>query len=230
MRFGQEKLRALICTADTAQRAAAQRAAEQWVSAFSLWEAGEIKSVTQDEKVLLLCSVQEWTRGSKDFKKFCENENVLIILMGELREKERCICGLKMGADDYVLAPYEADEFAARIQALLRRAGISFAKKIFCGNKLYISLDSYCVCLNDIQLDMPPKEMELLYFLAVNQGSVFTRHQLMEKVWGFSYFGGSRTVDVHIKRLREKMRFQKKWKIETVWGIGYKLEEKEGSK
>lgn len=229
MRIGQrrEDFQVMICSSDAAQRTAAQKAVAQWDVFPYLCELADVRDREKGAKVLLLCNVQEWSRSDAVFTDSCAKRDILIVLMGEQRDRKRCICALKTDADDYILAPYETDEFSARIEALLRRTEISLLKRTFFKSNLYISLDSYTVCLNKIKLDMPPKEIELLYFLAMNQGIVFSRRQLLEQVWGFSYFGDSRTVDVHIKRLREKMRFQRQWKIETVWGIGYKLEEKE---
>ena len=137
------------------------------------------------------------------------------------------IRGLEMGADDYVTKPFEVKELIARIHAVMRRAdgaaGPSEKKLVY--DKLVINLDSYELVVDGRKIDTPPKEMELLYHLAASPNRVFTRNQLLDEVWGFDYFGDSRTVDVHIKRLREKLEgVSDQWSLKTVWGVGYKFE------
>ena len=134
------------------------------------------------------------------------------------------IQGLELGADDYIPKPFEAKELLARIRAVLRRSATPGDEKELRFPGLTISLDNYTVTLDGKQLDMPPKEIELLFFLASREGKVFTREQLLEQVWGFDFFGDSRTVDVHIKRIREKIGERPEWEIKTVWGVGYKFE------
>ena len=136
------------------------------------------------------------------------------------------ITGLEMGADDYLVKPFEMKELMARINAVLRRTEIpDDTKKRLAFDKLIINLDSYELTVDGKQVDTPPKELELLYHLASTPNRVYTRNQLLDEVWGFDYFGDSRTVDVHIKRLREKLQdVSDKWEIKTVWGVGYKFE------
>ncbi len=135
------------------------------------------------------------------------------------------IQGLDLGADDYIPKPFEAKELLARIKAVLRRSAApeeQERKIAFPG--LMVSLENYAVVLDDKPVEMPPKEIELLYFLTSHEGKVFTREQLLEQVWGFDFFGDSRTVDVHVKRIREKLGERADWQIKTVWGVGYKFE------
>lgn len=134
------------------------------------------------------------------------------------------IQGLELGADDYIPKPFETKELLARIRAVLRRSVAPGDDKELHFPGLIISLNNYNVTLDGKQLDMPPKEIELLFFLASHEGKVFTREQLLEQVWGFDFFGDSRTVDVHIKRIREKIGVRTEWEIRTVWGVGYKFE------
>lgn len=134
------------------------------------------------------------------------------------------IQGLELGADDYIPKPFEAKELLARIRAVLRRSGTQDNDKEIRFPGLTVSLDNYAVSVDGKQLEMPPKEIELLFFLASREGKVFTREQLLEQVWGFDFFGDSRTVDVHVKRIREKIGERKEWELKTVWGVGYKFE------
>ena len=138
------------------------------------------------------------------------------------------ITGLEMGADDYLVKPFEMKEVLARIHAVLRRFGgeeEGSGEKKLSFDKLVINLDSYELLVDGKRVDTPPKELELLYHLAASPNRVFTRNQLLDEVWGFDYFGDSRTVDVHIKRLREKLEgVSEQWSLKTVWGVGYKFE------
>ena len=138
------------------------------------------------------------------------------------------ITGLEMGADDYLVKPLEMKELMARINAVLRRSEIpDDTKKKLVFDKLEINLDSYELLVNGKKVDTPPKELERLYHLAATPNRVYTRNQLLDEVWGFDYFGDSRTVDVHIKRLREKIEnVSDQWELKTVWGVGYKFEVK----
>jgi DNA-binding response OmpR family regulator len=134
------------------------------------------------------------------------------------------IQGLDAGADDYIVKPFEAKELLARIKAVLRRSAAPENEKEIAFPGLSVSLDNYSVILDGKQIEMPPKEIELLFFLASREGKVFTREQLLEQVWGFDFFGDSRTVDVHVKRIREKIGERPDWELKTVWGVGYKFE------
>ena len=148
---------------------------------------------------------------------------IMLTAKGETTDK---ITGLDMGADDYVTKPFDVKELIARVHAVMRRSDNDGpAEKKLTFDKLIINLDSYELVVNGVKVDTPPKEMELLYHLAASPNRVFTRHQLLDEVWGFDYFGDSRTVDVHIKRLREKLEgVSDKWCLKTVWGVGYKFE------
>ena len=148
---------------------------------------------------------------------------IMLTAKGETTDK---ITGLDMGADDYVTKPFDVKELIARVHAVMRRSDNDGpAEKKLTFDKLIINLDSYDLVVNGVKVDTPPKEMELLYHLAASPNRVFTRNQLLDEVWGFDYFGDSRTVDVHIKRLREKLEgVSDKWRLKTVWGVGYKFE------
>ena len=148
---------------------------------------------------------------------------IMLTAKGETTDK---ITGLDMGADDYVTKPFDVKELIARVHAVMRRSDNDGpAEKKLTFDKLIINLDSYELVVNGVKVDTPPKEMELLYHLAASPNRVFTRNQLLDEVWGFDYFGDSRTVDVHIKRLREKLEgVSDKGCLKTVWGVGYKFE------
>ena len=148
---------------------------------------------------------------------------IMLTAKGETKDK---VTGLEMGADDYITNPFEVKELIARVHAVMRRSeGDTVGEKKLDFDKLTINLDSYELIVDGEKIDTPPKEMELLYHLASSPNRVFTRNQLLDEVWGFDYFGDSRTVDVHIKRLREKLEgVSDKWSLKTVWGVGYKFE------
>ena len=153
-----------------------------------------------------------------------------IIMLTAKGETEDKVSGLEMGADDYIVKPFEVKELLARVHAVLRRTGDDGKPKSkkLTFDKLVINLDSYELIVDGKKIDTPPKEMELLYHLAATPNRVYTRNQLLDEVWGFDYFGDSRTVDVHIKRLREKLEgVSDKWALKTVWGVGYKFEAEE---
>jgi DNA-binding response OmpR family regulator len=150
---------------------------------------------------------------------------IMISAKGEVFDK---VLGLELGADDYVVKPFDMKELSARIKAVLRRytaKETSAENDVIKFDQIEISHQKYELKLRGKAIDIPPKELELLYFLASNYNRVFTRDQLLDKVWGFDYLGDSRTVDVHVKRLREKLEgVSEKWMLKTVWGIGYKFE------
>ena len=160
--------------------------------------------------------------------KIRETSKVPIIMLTAKSEVNDRITGLEMGADDYIVKPFEMKELMARINAVLRRSEIpDDTKKKLVFDKLIINLDSYELIVDGKKVDTPPKELELLYHLASTPNRVYTRNQLLDEVWGFDYFGDSRTVDVHIKRLREKVEnVSDQWALKTVWGVGYKFEVK----
>lgn len=155
-----------------------------------------------------------------------ENETPVIMLTakGETFDK---VLALELGADDYIVKPFEPKEMVARVKAVIRRYNVeNNDKEVLEFDGLKIDINSYNVIYNSKEIKMPPKEFELVYFLAGNKNRVFTREQLLCEVWGYDYPGDSRTVDVHIKRLREKLEGGPNWNIETVWGVGYKFEVK----
>ena len=155
-----------------------------------------------------------------------ERSKCPVIMLTAKGEVDDRIHGLEMGADDYVVKPFEMKELLARINAVLRRTEIpDDTKKKLTFDKLTINLDSYELIVDGKKIDTPPKELELLYHLASTPNRVYTRNQLLDEVWGFDYFGDSRTVDVHVKRLREKVEgVSDQWELKTVWGVGYKFE------
>ena len=150
---------------------------------------------------------------------------IMLTAKGETDDK---IAGLKSGADDYITKPFEMREVLARMEAVLRRSGtpgteVKSRRLVF--DKLIIDMDAFELIVSGKKVDTPPKEMELLFYLASSPNRVYTRNQLLDEVWGFDYFGDSRTVDVHVKRLREKLEgVSESWSLKTVWGVGYKFE------
>ena len=190
-------------------------------------QAVELFNQEQPDLVLLdimLPKMDGW-QVCKEIRKNSNRPIIMLTAKGELFDK---ILGLELGADDYIIKPFEAKEVIARIHAVLRRTSPPVEKekqKEINWDKLSINLTNYELCINGKLIDAPPKEMELLYYLASNPNKVFTRDQLLDKVWGFDYYGDSRTVDVHIKRLREKINgVSEQWGLKTVWGIGYKFD------
>ena len=155
---------------------------------------------------------------------------IMLTAKGETFDK---VLGLELGADDYVVKPFDAKEVVARVKAVLRRTqgkndNAEESKKVVTYDKLEINIANYELKVNGVQIDTPPKELELIYHFASNPNRVFTRDQLLDEVWGFEFYGDSRTVDVHVKRLREKLEgVSDKWELKTVWGVGYKFETKE---
>ena len=164
--------------------------------------------------------------GWEVLDKLRQESDVPVIMLTAKGETEDRIQGLDLGADDYIVKPFDAKELLARIKAVLRRSSLPENEKCVTFEDLEISLDNYSVTLDGKQIEMPPKEIELLFFLASREGKVFTREQLLEQVWGFDFFGDSRTVDVHVKRIREKLGERDAWQLKTVWGVGYKFEAK----
>jgi len=159
------------------------------------------------------------------------NSNIPIIMLSAKGEVFDKVLGLELGADDYLLKPFDTKELVARVKAVLRRyqppkiqENTPADLKCVSYPNLVVNLSNYSVLYQNTQLDMPPKELELLYFLASSPNQVFTREQLLDHIWGYEYIGDTRTVDVHVKRLREKIKDYDSWRIATVWGIGYKFE------
>lgn len=157
-----------------------------------------------------------------------ETSDVPVIMITAKGETFNKVMGLEIGADDYITKPFDMHEVLARISAVLRRCGKEEDSKKLCFDNLIIDKEAYELIVKDIKVEAPPKEIELLYFLAAGANRVYTRSQLLDNVWGFNYFGDTRTVDVHVKRLREKLDgASDKWELKTVWGVGYKFETKE---
>ncbi len=159
----------------------------------------------------------------QEIRKMCAVPIIMLTAKGETFD---LVLGLELGADDYIVKPFEPKELVARAKAVLRRyekKEDASAKPIIFPN-LTISQSSYTATYHGKELVLPPKEFELLAFFAAHPNQVFTREQLLERIWGYDFFGDSRTVDVHIKRLREKMSLEDVWSIKTVWGVGYKFE------
>ena len=184
--------------------------------------AGEV----EPDVILLdiMLPVMDGWQVCKEIRRTSQVPIIMLTAKGETYDK---VSGLEMGADDYVTKPFEVKELIARIHAVMRRAdGVAApAEKKLVYDKLVVNLDSYELIVDGKKIDTPPKEMELLYHLAASPNRVFTRNQLLDEVWGFDYFGDSRTVDVHIKRLREKLEgVSDQWSLKTVWGVGYKFE------
>ncbi|MEE1024398.1 MAG: response regulator transcription factor [Acutalibacteraceae bacterium] len=162
----------------------------------------------------------------REIRKVSQTPIIMITAKGETFDK---VLGLELGADDYVVKPFDAKEIVARVKAVLRRTGAADGdgiKKVEF-DKLSINLTNYEMIVDGKKIDTPPKELELIYFLASNPNKVYTRDALLDEVWGFDYYGASRTVDVHVKRLREKLEgVSDKWSLETVWSVGYKFQTK----
>ena len=182
--------------------------------------------------------------GYEICKEIRKTSNVPIIMLSAKGEVFDKVLGLELGADDYIIKPFDSKELVARVKAILRRVknpipsltptptaipATANTPNISSGNvvnypDLSVSLDNYSVVCDGAIIEMPPKELELFYFLASHPNHVFTREQLLDHIWGYEYAGDTRTVDVHIKRLREKIKDHAQWKLSTVWGIGYKFE------
>ena len=173
----------------------------------------------------------------QEIRKTKDTPVIMLSAKGEVFDK---VLGLKMGADDYIVKPFDSNELVARVSAVLRRSGPSKAEDVQVVNNddaqhvgdyieytdLIVNISNYTVTFKGHEVEMPPKELELLYFLATHPNQVFTRDQLLNQLWGYDFIGDSRTVDVHIKRLREKLDGDNNWAISTVWRIGYKFEVK----
>ncbi len=182
-----------------------------------------------DPAIILLDVMMPNMDGWQVCREIRKQSQVPIIMLTAKGETFDKVLGLELGADDYVVKPFEAKEVIARIKAILRRSGYSDSESVkkveF--EKLVINLTNYEMIVDGKAVDTPPKELELIYHLASNPNKVYTRDQLLDEVWGFDYYGDSRTVDVHVKRLREKLEgISEKWALKTVWGVGYKFETK----
>lgn len=184
-------------------------------------------AVTVKPALILLDIMLPKLDGWQVCRKIRQTSDVPIIMLSAKGETFDKILGLELGADDYIVKPFETKEVLARIKAVLRRTAAPSAEVVKEVNfdNLSISITNYEMKVKGVHVDAPPKELELLFHLASNPNRVFTRDQLLDEVWGFDYYGDSRTVDVHIKRLREKLEgVSDKWELKTVWSVGYKFE------
>lgn len=197
--------------------------ANDGVSAVTMFQEESPSLVLLD---IMLPKLDGW-QVCREIRKFSETPIIMLTAKGEVFDR---VLGLELGADDYVVKPFDTKEIVARIKAVLRRSSSSSAEEVkeVHYDKLSINLTNYELKVAGVQIDTPPKEMELIFHLAKNPNRVFTRDQLLDEVWGYDYYGDSRTVDVHVKRLREKLEgTSDKWELRTVWGVGYKFETKE---
>ena len=170
----------------------------------------------------IMMPVMDGTQVMKELRAQSKVPVIMLTAKGETFDK---VAGLELGADDYVTKPFEMRELIARVRAVLRRYDKDDTPRKLEFDNLIIDKESYNITVKGEKMEIPPKEIELLYFLASSPNRVFTRAQLLDDVWGFDYFGDTRTVDVHVKRLREKLQgVSDQWEIKTVWGVGYKFE------
>ena len=189
---------------------------------------------TYQPNLILLDLMLPGIDGYQVCREIRAKSNVPIIMLSAKGEVFDKVLGLELGADDYMMKPFDSKELVARVKAVLRRYQAIPKPEIPGEDKgkcveypgITINLTNYSVIVDGVTVDMPPKELELLYFLAASPNQVFTREQLLDQIWGYEYIGDTRTVDVHIKRLREKMKDHSDWSLSTVWGIGYKFEVK----
>ncbi len=174
---------------------------------------------------IMLPRADGWT-VCREVRKTSSVPIIMLTAKGETFDK---VLGLELGADDYIVKPFDPKELVARVKAVLRRYEHKEAEVLEISfPNLNINKSNYIVTVGENELDLPPKELELLFFLATNPNKVFTREQLLEHIWGFDFYGDSRTVDVHIKRIREKIDLpDQTWQLKTVWGVGYKFEVKQ---
>ena len=175
----------------------------------------------------LMMPVMDGTQMIRELRSFSKTPVIILTAKGEVFDK---VALLELGADDYITKPFEMREVIARVRAVMRRFEQDVGEPKLVFDNLSIDKQSYNITVRGQKMEIPPKEIELLYFLASSPNRVFTRAQLLDDVWGFDYFGDTRTVDVHVKRLREKLQgVSEQWEIKTVWGVGYKFELQEGA-
>ena len=195
--------------------------AENGVEGIKMWKS-------EKPDMLLLDVMMPVMDGWAVCKEIRAESDVPIIMLTAKGETADRVSGLEMGADDYIVKPLEMPEVIARVRAVFRRMAPDDAPEKLSFDNLVIDKQAYDLVIKGKRVDAPPKEIELLYYLASSPNRVFTRAQLLDDVWGFDYFGDTRTVDVHVKRLREKLEgVSDKWELKTVWGVGYKFETKE---
>lgn len=185
------------------------------------------KNEAEKPDLIMLDIMMPEIDGYEACRKIREKYNTPIIMLTARAEELDKVLGLELGADDYMVKPFEPKELTARVKAVLRRydkTENTADENVLTYDNLEINLSNYTVKYYGEFLNFPPKEFELLYFLAKRPNQVFTRDQLLDKIWGYEYIGDTRTVDVHIKRIREKFNRKDKWSVKTVWGVGYKFE------
>ncbi len=191
--------------------------------ALEIWRQGGIDLLILD----IMMPKKDGVSVCREIRKESKTPIIMLTAKGETFDKVLC---LELGADDYVVKPFESKELVARVKAVLRRShtdAVQNEEKAVAYDKMSVNLTNYELVIDGNKMDIPPKELELLYYLASHPNRVFTREQLLEDVWGFDYFGDSRTVDVHIKRIREKVEgLSEEWQLKTVWSVGYKFEVK----
>ena len=197
------------------------------------WEEALTAFESYQPNLMLLDLMLPGIDGYQVCREIRSKHNTPIIMLSAKGEVFDKVLGLELGADDYVLKPFDSKELVARVKAVLRRyqpakpeTPAASRGKVVDYPGIEINLTNYAVTVDGKNVDMPPKELELLYFLASSPNQVFTREQLLDQIWGYEYVGDTRTVDVHIKRLREKIKDHPSWGLSTVWGIGYKFEVK----
>lgn len=204
---------------------------ENWDVVTAYTGAEALRRFETDKPDILLLDVMmpelDGWQVCRELRKISQVPIIMLTAKGEVFDR---VLGLELGADDYVIKPFEVKEVVARIKAVLRRSGADEQKKAkeVHYDKLSINMENYELRVDGKVVPCPPKEMDLIFHLASNPNRVFTRDQLLDEVWGFEYYGDSRTVDVHIKRLREKLEgVSEQWTLKTVWSVGYKFEVKE---
>ena len=185
-----------------------------------------VKACLEDKPDIMLLDIMlPGMDGYKVLAEIRKTSNVPVIMITAKGETFDKVLGLELGADDYIVKPFEPKELVARVKAVLRRySGKPTGKNTIEYENIVIDPDNYTVVYHGGKLDMPPKEFELLSFLASHPNRVFTRDALLDKIWGYDYIGDTRTVDVHIKRIREKLNKNDNWSVKTIWGVGYKFE------
>lgn len=195
---------------------------------FMAHSGSEAIKVFNDKQIdlILLDIMMPILDGYDVLREVRKTSQIPVIMLTAKGETFDRVLGLELGADDYIVKPFEPKELVARIRAVLRRYKPQTNKRVVEFPDLVIDADSYIVNYKGKDIEMPPKEFELLFYLASNPNRVFTRDQLLYEVWGYDYPGDSRTVDVHVKRIREKISEHDEWQIKTVWGVGYKFEVK----
>lgn len=195
------------------------------VKEFSSGETMLASMYMETPDIVILDIMMPVMDGYDVLKEIRKKSNVPVIMLSAKGETLDKVLGLELGADDYIVKPFDPKEVLARVKAIMRRTEEKEDDKSLNFENLSINIEEFNVIYHGETLSLPPKEMELLYFFAKNKNKVFTREQLLSKIWGIDYYGDTRTVDVHVKRLRDKFDQKDSWQIKTVWGVGYKFSE-----